>query len=119
MSDRYGVKVVYRRRVGDETFYEEQILRVEAESFDQAYERAEVYAKTFCDEHVNPFGQRVWVERFYLLDCYLVNEEEVYSRIFKNPFGNDEEKMLDFLDCHSSVEAMYSLRNAEFNGYPN
>lgn len=115
MSDIYGVKVVYRRRAGEEVFYEEQILRVEAEDFDQAYERAKACVETYCEEHVNPFGQRVWVEGFHLLDCYLADEEEIYSRIFQNPFGDDEEKLLTLLERHSSVEEMYSLRNAEFN----
>lgn len=117
MNESYGVKVVYRWRAGDQTFYEEKILHFEAESFDQAYEKAEKFARINCieTEHKNPKGQRVWIDKFYLLDCYMTYEEEIYSRIFKNPFGNDEEKMLDFLNCHSSVEEMYPLRNAELN----
>lgn len=115
MNDSYGVKVLYRRWAGEEVFYEEQILHVDAESFDQAYEKAEACAKTYCGEHMNPYGQKVWVEKFYLLDCYLANDEEIYSRIFKNPFGDDEEKLLDVLDSHSSAEEMFPLRNAEFN----
>lgn len=115
MRDIYGVKILYRRKAGEEIFYEEQILRVEAESFDQAYEKAEALAEVFCEAHVNPRGQKVRVDQFYLLDCYLADDEEIYSRIFKNPFGDDEEKLLQTLECHSTPEEMLPLRNIEFN----
>ena len=78
MNESYGVKAVYRYRVAEETFYEEQIIRVKASDFDQAYDKAEVYAKEYSgDEHVNPRGQRVVIDAFWLLDCYLMTEEEM------------------------------------------
>lgn len=116
MNESYGIKAVYRYRVAEETFYEEQIIRVEANDFDQAYDKAEAYAREYSgDEHVNPRGQRVVIDRYWLLDCYLMTEEEMYSRIFKNPFGEDEEAMLNALDCACTPEEMQPLRNAEFN----
>ena len=119
MSESYGVKVLYRYRVEEESFYEEQIIRVEADDFDQAYDKAREYAEAYSEEYTNPKGQKVVTDAIWLLDCYLMTEEEMYSRIFKNPFGSDEESLLNFLDCACSPEEMYPLRNAEFNVSPN
>ena len=43
----YGVKVIHTYMVGedDQRFYEELILRVKAQSFDEAYEKAEKYMR--------------------------------------------------------------------------
>ncbi len=42
---RYGVKVIHTHTIGknDRRIYEELILMVDAESFDHAYEKAEIY----------------------------------------------------------------------------
>ena len=42
----YGVKVIHTHTVGEEDvrFYEELILKVNASSFDEAYEKAERYS---------------------------------------------------------------------------
>ena len=84
----YGVKILYTYTVNDDVFYEESILRVRAESFEQAYARAEEYAKSRKEkEYKNADGLAVRIT-YEAVDCFHIQEEgdameEVYSAFSK------------------------------------
>ena len=42
---KYGLKIFFKSVVGGETFFEESIVFLKAEDFDDAYEKAWKYAK--------------------------------------------------------------------------
>ena len=123
MKNLYGVKVIYKYTVGngDNTvFFEEQILMVKADSFDEAYELAEKYADKCCDEHINPYGQSVKSEIYKMADCFLAFDEEdnvteVYSMVTKNKTNLSKDEFADILTNQCSKEEMYVLRYKEFN----
>lgn len=123
MENLYGVKIIYKHTVKDEentVFFEEQILTVTANSFDEAYQLAEKYAKESCDEHTNPDGQSVRCEIYKIADCFLAFDEEnnikeVYSMITKNKTKISDEEFADILTNCCDKEEMYALRYGEFN----
>ena len=41
----YHVKLLLKYTVKEQIFYEESILQVDASSFDEAYQKAEIYVK--------------------------------------------------------------------------
>ena len=69
----YGVKVIHTITVGenDQRYYEELILRVEADSFDNAYEKAESYMKDAACEYKNPKGDTVKTLCIEAVDYFL------------------------------------------------
>jgi len=119
----YGVKVVYKYVFGagkKPPVYEEQVLYLEAESFDDALNKAEDYAETYCvcGEQVNPAGETVRIECYWILDCYMSDQEEAYSRLFNNQTGLDEEAMIDMLSDNCSRGERSPLRSARYNQSP-
>ena len=119
---KYGVKLIYTYSVSDDRkkYYEESILSVDAESFDEAYKKAEKYAKEYCDEHLNPNGELVKTEKFELLDCFLAFDEEngvqeLYSAITKNKTSLCEEEFYRAITGQCDAEELYELRYEEFN----
>lgn len=111
----YGVKLVYRYAVDGEVFYEEQVLRVQADSFESAMEKAEQYAQAHIDrEHVNPLGQKVEESVCEEMNCYEITEDgdpqEIYSSIMKNNARLPEEAFLDILTGGCEREDMLPLR---------
>ena len=119
----YGVKVVYKYVFGSEDrlpVYEEQVLHLEADSLDDALEKAEEYAQTYCDcgEHVNPDGEQVRIECFWVLDCCMSDQEEVYSRIFTGDTWMDEEEIVDMLADNCAGALPMHMRDAHFNPSP-
>ena len=72
---KYGVKVIFTYSVEPDNrkFYEESIYLVDADSFDDAYRKAEEYTKDFDLEHTNPKGQKVKTEKkINLVQVYIV-----------------------------------------------
>ena len=63
---KYGVKVIltYSVEPDNRKFYEESIYLVDAESFDDAYEKAEKYTSEIDLEYTNPKGKKLQ-ERLY------------------------------------------------------
>ena len=78
---KYGVKVIFTYSVEPDNrkFYEESIYLVEAESFEDAYEKAEEYTRGFDLEHTNPKGQKVKTEKIDFVDCFLFHNMLSYS----------------------------------------
>ena len=63
---KYGVKVIltYSVEPDNRKFYEESIYLVDAESFEDAYKKAEEHTKYFDLEHINPKLYTLWVRKY-------------------------------------------------------
>ena len=115
-GDLYGVKVVYRYEVDGEVFYEETVVRLRADSFDDAIDRAAEWAwNRVDDEHVNPEGAKVTETVCDAFQCYQVFEdgeevEETFSRILKNKTGLPEPAFMDVLTDSLSRDEMRPIR---------
>lgn len=114
---KYGVKVIYTYSVGDDgrKYYEEQILAVNAESFDDAYAKAEKYISKYDNEHINPQGESVKTEKIELLDCFLAFDEEddvqeIYSAFTKNKTALDEGTFYRAITGQCDDEELCDLR---------
>ena len=119
---KYGVKVIFTYSVEPDNrkFYEESIYLVDAESFDDAYEKAERYAKDYDLEHRNPKGQKVKSEKIDFVDCFLAFDEEdgvqeIYSATFKNKSSLSEEGFYKAITNQCDADELFDLRYEEFN----
>lgn len=119
---KYGVKVIFTYSVEPDNrkFYEESIYLVDAESFDDAYEKAEEYTKGFDLEYTNPKGQKVKTEKIDFVDCFLAFDEEngvqeIYSVILKNESSLFEDDFYETITNQYDTEELYDLRNKMFN----
>lgn len=100
--------------------YEESILLVKADSFEQAYEIAEKLAKQDQTEYINIYGQRVEKRYYEAIDCYSVGEEriksglEVYSTFVRS---TTQVQPNEFVQTFFPVSTgkQYMLLNQEFN----
>ena len=113
----YALKIFYRMTAGSEVFYEESIVLLKAESFDEAYEKAEIHAKDACEyEYVNLYGDAVKTELVDIADCFQAFDEdggvqEVYSRTLKNRTPLNEEEFIDLLADSCTAEERTPLRS--------
>lgn len=119
---KYGVKVIFTYSVEPDNrkFYEESIYLVDAESFDDAYEKAEEYTKEIDLEHTNPKGQKVKTEKIDFVDCFLAFDEEdgvqeIYSATFKNKSSLSEECFYKAITNQCDADELFDLRYEEFN----
>ncbi len=112
----YGVKVIYKYEIGQETFYEEQILKIRAESFDDAFKKAREYAENNIDHNrTNINGDKVKETVCDVVDCYLADDDdsdvqEIFSSIKKNRASLSEEEYIEILGGGCDAEEMYILR---------
>ena len=115
----YGVKLLYRYEVCGEVFYEESILKVKANSFDDALAKAARYADdAIITDHINPNGFSVKESVCDIMDCYLIDEsendsdvQEVYSGIMKNRLDvTDEEFTEQVFDQCSDEELVIAIQ---------
>ncbi len=118
----YGVKVIHTHTVGenDQRYYEELILRVDADSFDDAYEKAERYMKDAVCEYKNPKGETVKTLNIEAVNCFLTFEpegdvQEMYSSFSCNNSSLTEEEYYDAISSSCGEEELRPLRNAEYN----
>lgn len=108
----YGVKIIYRNTVENKVVYEESILKIRADSFDEAYALAEKYANDVidaCDGEPNRNGEPVRVSVAAYVDCFHMQEEndkieEVFSSYIKNETSLAEEDLLKQLTSVCSEE---------------
>ena len=119
---KYGVKVIltYSVEPDNRKFYEESIYLVDAESFDDAYEKAEEYTRGFDLEYTNHKGQKVKTEKIDFVDCFLAFDEEngvqeIYSTTFKNKFSLSEEVFYKAITNRCDADELFDLRYEEFN----
>ncbi|MCG0050782.1 DUF4288 domain-containing protein [Priestia aryabhattai] len=137
----YGVKVLYKYLVSgkptpekidtsynEHQIFEESILLIQAQSFDQAYELAEQEAKEREDSYTNVYDQLIEFKYIESLDAFELFEDgrlasgtEVYSRFVHT---SKEEKFNDFLTRYypevveseeEQIKRNFILRNRDFN----
>jgi len=118
---KYAVKVLFTYSIapGNQKFYEESIYLVDAESFDDAYKKAEAYTSEFDREYINIQGQTVKIEKTDFIDCFLAfNEEggvqEVYSSTFKNNSSLSEKDFYKAITTQCDKDELSALRYREF-----
>lgn len=115
----YGVKVIYKYVFGAgkrPPLYEEQVLHLEAESFDDALNKAEDYAETYCmcGEQMNSAGELVRIDCYWIMDCYMSDQEEAYTRLFTNATILDEDAMINILADSCTRDERGPLRSARY-----
>lgn len=118
----YGVKAIHTYIVGEETrrFYEELILRVDAESYDEAYEKAEKYMQGYVCEYTNIYGEKVKTFKIEAIDCFLAYDaegdvQELYSSCSINSSSLLEEEYYKLIASPCGEKEMRPLRNNDFN----
>jgi hypothetical protein len=133
----YGVKLLYayemlgepEKELLDEHFvedyiaYEESVIIVLADSFDNAYIKAELIAAEHNFEYPNIYGQTVQKSHIESVDCYLIDDEnavqlqegvEVYSNLIDSSTGIDREIFKKQI-YPASDKIHYMLLNNEFS----
>lgn len=118
---QYGVKLIYTYAVGKQNkrFYEESVLLIQADSFDEASEKAEAYGRNCCDEWVNPYNETVKTLGFEVLDCFLAFDEEkgiqeVYSSFHSNSGALDEDTYYCLRTTQCDAEECFPLRSKAY-----
>jgi len=112
-ENTYAVKLIYRinyqkgDKLSDLISWEERVIIVNADSFDDAFKKAEKIAIEYETEYENTVGEIVKISLAYTPNCYLsdlVNIEpgtEVYSSGF---FDATEDEMNRLLDIMCDIE---------------
>ena len=114
---RYGVKVMYTYFIEckNKRFFEESVLLVNADSFDDALHKAEAYAKDREREYINCDNHVVKIEKIEAIDSFLVfeNEEivEVYSSFKNNKTPLSDNKYYKILGAIADSKELYPLRH--------
>ena len=120
---KYSVKLLIKSTTeSGEVSIEESILMMNADSFDDAYDKAERYVEEYgvCAPDENIFGKRVTVEVVSYADCFRVDEEEdeavteVYSSIVRPNADLTEETIVAVHEASASAEERMPFRTAEF-----
>lgn len=113
-KDAYGVKLIFKYVVNSkkpQVLYEEQILRIKAESFDNAYQKADEYVASYIAKYTNINGDSVEISLYKEVDCFLAYDEEneiqeVYSGIY-----NLDSNALNAVSTPCEKEEMHILRH--------
>lgn len=90
-KDVFGVKLVYKYVVHSQepqVLYEEQILKINADSYDDAYQKAEKYIESYIDKYTNINGDNVEIYLYKEVDCFKCHDgedgiTEIYSGFLK------------------------------------
>lgn len=114
---KYSVKMLIRHAVeSGEVFLEESIIMLEADSFDDAYLKAEKYVadNEVGTSYTNMFGKRVKSEVVSFTDCFSVYDDEniieVYSSIIKCRDDLPEDSIIAFFEESCTRKEMLPLR---------
>ena len=114
---KYGVKVMYTYFVECENkrFFEESVLLINANSFDDALHKSEDYAKDLEYEYVNCDNQVVKIEKIEAVDSFLIYEDEeaveVYSSFYSNNTSLSDNDVYKILSETAGKEELYVLRH--------
>ena len=118
----YGVKAIRTIVIGDneQRFYEELILRIDAISFDDAYEKASQYLKNADLHYVNIEGKKVETIYIETIDCFLAYEQqagvqEVYSAFYANKSTLSEDAYYQAISSPCEETECRPLCNQEYN----
>ena len=113
---KYSVKLIIRHTVETgEVFLEESIIMLDADSFDDAYLKAEQYVEEYGvnDTYQNMYGKTVKSEVISFADCFSVFEDdvmEVYSSFIKCREDLPEEAVMAFWEEDCSRKDLLPLR---------
>lgn len=114
---KYSVKLIIRYSVEDDgTFFEESIVMFDANSFDDAYEKADRYIRDneLTVAYRNIEGKTV-TRQVKAVDCFSVTEGddgvEVYSRFLRSNHLTSDNLFPDFLSDSCTAEELTSLRH--------
>ena len=116
---KYSVKLIIKSTVeSGEVSLEESILMMDADSFDDAYDKAEQYVEErgVCDAYRNYEGQVVTREIVSYADCFAPFEDdddevtEVYSSIIRPDEKLTEEMIVATLRGYSTRKDLLPFR---------
>lgn len=119
----YSVKILFKYEVesSDRVIYEESIRLFHAESFDEASDKAKKIAFDEEREYINVYAKKVNYRFYEIVDDFWLFDElefedgtEVFSEYFEMKNSEDEPIYTRYNSC--SVEDLYIIRQAEFNG---
>ena len=115
---KYSVKLIIKHTVeSGEVFLEQSIIMLDANSFDDAYLRAEQYVNDneICCTYNNMYGMEVQSSLVSFADCFSVYEDEdvieVYSNMIKCSDELHEDKLIALHTNLCEREDMLSLRH--------
>ena len=120
---KYSVKLLIKSTAeSGEVSIEESILMMDADSFDDAYDKAERYVKMsgVCEPYVNIFGKRVDVEIVSYADCFRIDDDEadevteVYSSIACPNAKQTEEMIVAVHEASATPKERTPFRSMEF-----
>lgn len=122
---KYSVKMLIRHAVeSGEVFIEESILMLEADSFDDAYLKAEKYVEDneISTSYDNMYGKHVKSEVVSFADCFSVYDDEdvieVYSSIIKCRNDLPEDSVITFFEETCDRRDMLPLIQWPDSDYP-
>lgn len=114
---KYSVKMLIRHAVeSGEVFFEESIIMLEADSFDDAYVKAEKYAKDneIDISYENMYGKHVESKVVSFTDCFSIYDDEdvieVYSSMIKCRNDLPEDSVIAFFEETCDRQDMLPLR---------
>ena len=114
---KYSVKMIVKHSVETgEVFLEESIILLDADSFDQAYAKAEKYVQEneISGSYENMYGKSVHSEVVSLADCFSVYDDEdvieVYPSMFKCSDGLSEDTLVALFENSCTRSEMLPLR---------
>ena len=114
---KYSVKMVVKHSVETgEVFLEESVIMLEADSFDEAYRKAEQYVKEkgICRSYDNMSGARVHSEVVSFADCFSVYDDEdvveVYASTVKCSGDLREDTIISLFEKSCTREELLPLR---------
>ncbi len=113
-KDTFGVKLIYKYVVhsqNSKVLYEEQILKIHADSFDDAYEKAEKYIESYIDKYININGDTVEISLYKVVDCFKCYDEENDVQEVYSGFLNLCEDELSAITTSCEIEQINMLRH--------
>ncbi len=122
---KYSVKMLIRHAVeSGEVFFEESIIMLEADSFDDAYVKAEKYAKDneIDISYENMYGKHVESKVVSFTDCFSIYDDEdvieVYSSMIKCRNDLPEDSVIAFFEETCDRQDMLPLRQYPDSDHP-
>lgn len=113
-KNTFGVKIVYEYVIynqNPQVLYEEQILKIVADSFDEAYQKAEQYIESYLDEYTNINGNTVKKSLYKVVDCFKCYEEENDIQELYSGFLKLDDNALKSITTPCETEELQILRH--------